>query len=154
MLIEKIGIPAMLEQTAEECAELAQACLKMARYLRNENPTPKRLDDIKDHLCEEIADVNLCLDELIDNNIIDKHYILHWRGIKEERISERFKDKDDNNTVLIEGYYQYGYFYEDEEHTKLILPDLNKTYIDKESGYLYKYENGSTGQYYSKIVER
>ena len=37
MLIEKIGIPAMLEQTAEECVELAHACLKLARYYRNEN---------------------------------------------------------------------------------------------------------------------
>ena len=38
MLYEIIGKAAMLEQTAEEAAELAQACLKLARYERGENP--------------------------------------------------------------------------------------------------------------------
>ena len=40
MMIEKIGKPAMLEQLAEEAAELSQAALKLARVIRNENPTP------------------------------------------------------------------------------------------------------------------
>ena len=40
-IVDRIGKPAMLEQTAEECAELAHACLKEARRLRGENPTPK-----------------------------------------------------------------------------------------------------------------
>ena len=31
MMIEKIGTPAMLEQMAEEAAELAQAALKLRR---------------------------------------------------------------------------------------------------------------------------
>ena len=31
MLQEVIGTPAMLEQTAEECVELAHACMKLAR---------------------------------------------------------------------------------------------------------------------------
>ena len=33
-IVDRIGKPAMLEQTAEECAELAHACLKEARRLR------------------------------------------------------------------------------------------------------------------------
>ena len=44
MLYEIIGKAAMLEQTAEEAAELAQACLKLARYERMKNgcfPMPK-----------------------------------------------------------------------------------------------------------------
>lgn len=40
-VLEMIGTAALLEQLAEESAELAQAALKMARKLRNENPTPK-----------------------------------------------------------------------------------------------------------------
>ena len=39
-ILEHVGEAAVLEQTAEECAELAHACLKMARKLRGENPTP------------------------------------------------------------------------------------------------------------------
>lgn len=60
-IVEQIGVPALLEQTAEECCELAQACLKMARKLRDENPTPKSVEDIRDALVEEMADVYLCL---------------------------------------------------------------------------------------------
>lgn len=63
-IVEKIGVPALLEQTAEECCELAQACLKMARKLREENPTPKSIEDIRDGLVEEAADVELCLELL------------------------------------------------------------------------------------------
>ena len=60
-IVEKIGVSALLEQTAEECCELAHACLKMARKLRDENPTPKSVEDIRDELSEEMADVAVCL---------------------------------------------------------------------------------------------
>lgn len=38
-VLDMIGTAALLEQLAEESAELAQAALKMARKLRNEKPT-------------------------------------------------------------------------------------------------------------------
>ena len=92
-LLDHIGQPAMLEQTAEECTELAQACLKLARKLRGENPTPKDILDISFNLAEEVADVLICLEELknisyaadITNNVID---------IKTDRIKERFKEAE------------------------------------------------------------
>lgn len=34
-ILEQTGEAAVLEQTAEECTELAHACLKMARKLRS-----------------------------------------------------------------------------------------------------------------------
>ena len=43
-IIEQIGECAVLEQLAEECVELAQAALKLARKKRGENPTPKNED--------------------------------------------------------------------------------------------------------------
>ena len=71
-IVDQIGVPALLEQTAEECCELAQACLKMARKLRDENPTPKSIEDIRDGLVEEMADVYVCLGEIeITTNITD-----------------------------------------------------------------------------------
>lgn len=51
---------AMLEQMAEECSELTQALLKKARKLRNENYTPKALDEICENIEEEFSDVMLC----------------------------------------------------------------------------------------------
>ena len=53
MMIEKIGTPAMLEQLAEEAAELSQAALKLARVLRGENPTPVTRREVRKHLIEE-----------------------------------------------------------------------------------------------------
>ena len=60
-VLEMIGTAALLEQLAEESAELAQAALKMARKIRNENPTPKSRVDCIANLQEEIADVELCI---------------------------------------------------------------------------------------------
>lgn len=63
-VLEMIGTAALLEQLAEESAELAQAALKMARKIRNENPTPKSHADCVANLQEEIADVELCISVL------------------------------------------------------------------------------------------
>lgn len=51
-VLEMIGTAALLEQLAEESAELAQAALKMARKLRNENPTPKKPTRIVSPICK------------------------------------------------------------------------------------------------------
>ena len=60
-VIEAIGLPAVLEQCAEELAELTQAALKMARKLRGENPTPVTHAQAAEHLHEELGDVRLCI---------------------------------------------------------------------------------------------
>lgn len=60
-VIHTLGEPALLEQLAEECSELAHAALKMARKERGENPTPKTLDECFKALIEEMADVQLCI---------------------------------------------------------------------------------------------
>lgn len=65
-LMEMIGSPAMLELLAEECAELAQASLKLARKYRGENPTPRTEAECLKSLEEEIADVMTCVDQLSD----------------------------------------------------------------------------------------
>ena len=64
MMLEKIGEPAMLEQLAEECTELAKAALKKARILRGENPTPVTEREAEAHLIEEYTDVETCAKEL------------------------------------------------------------------------------------------
>ena len=63
-IYELTGEPAMLEQTAEECAELAQALLKLARAERRESPTPRSMEDCEERVLEEIADVETCLAQL------------------------------------------------------------------------------------------
>lgn len=67
-VIRTLGEPALLEQLAEECSELAQAALKLARLERGENPTPKTEEECIAALKEEMADVGLCIDAITSRN--------------------------------------------------------------------------------------
>lgn len=89
-LIEKIGMPALLELCAEECNELAHACLKFSRKIRNENPTPKSEEECIEELIEEMADVQLCMGLLVHNtDDISVESIESWLMFKENRMKER-----------------------------------------------------------------
>ena len=87
--IEEIGDAAMLEMLAEECAELTQAALKFARYNRGENPTPKTYMQCLDAFTEEIADVQLIIDQF--ENWIDKNRIKAIKEQKTVRWAERIR---------------------------------------------------------------
>lgn len=90
MLTEIIGVPAMLEQTAEEATELAFACLKYARYLRGENKVHGRTEyDLIDNLAEEIADLHLCFDEIMGSEIVSYNHIDSYISKKQERMKQR-----------------------------------------------------------------
>ena len=55
-----LSTPAKLEQTAEECIELAHALLKKSRKLRGENWTPATLYELNYKISEEYTDVMMC----------------------------------------------------------------------------------------------
>jgi NTP pyrophosphatase (non-canonical NTP hydrolase) len=94
-LTEVIGTSAMLEQTAEEATELAQACLKVARFLRKENPVYKSEPDLYSNLSEEIADVYICLEELFDNSIVTEGSVKSEILYKKERMKKRLAERND-----------------------------------------------------------
>ena len=95
MLLEKIGKPAMLEQTAEECVELAHACLKLARYYRGENKVYGKTEEkLLDNLAEEMADVGICIDEIVGGFGLLKQYD-NWFIKKEYRLHKRLEELDD-----------------------------------------------------------
>lgn len=71
---DKVGEAAVLEQLAEECTELAHAALKAARIIRGENPTPVTMQEAKENLLEEIADLNVCL------------AVLNWEGTSADEL--------------------------------------------------------------------
>lgn len=86
-IIDEIGKAAMLEQLAEECTELAKAALKMARIIRNENPTPVTEEEAIANIREEYTDVVQCAGELSltvdDGQMMRKHE--RW----EKRVREK-----------------------------------------------------------------
>lgn len=95
-VIEAIGLPAVLEQCAEELAELTQASLKMARKLRGENPTPVTHAQAAAHLHEELGDVRLCLKVLDvamggdDTTAVEAEKLRRWL----ERITQEQKNPE------------------------------------------------------------
>ena len=94
MLQEVIRTPAMLEQTAEECVELAHACVKLARYLRGENKVHKTKEEIYSHLSEEIADVYICIDERLEAEFIFHESIDSNIMTKLERMRKRLEEDE------------------------------------------------------------
>lgn len=71
-ILEKVGEPAILEQLAEECGELAMASLKLghiaqklARIERNENPTPRTFAECMEEFHVEAADLEISLEAMM-----------------------------------------------------------------------------------------
>lgn len=67
--------PAAYEQLAEECSELTQAALKMARIERGENPTPVTHDLASWEMKTEFTDILICayiLEMTFDNETFDR----------------------------------------------------------------------------------
>lgn len=91
MMIEKIGEPAMLEQLAEEAAELSHAALKLARIIRGENPTPVTEVEAWENVVEEFTDVSMCAFELDVNANVDI-----WDA-KMQRFRERWVEKAESS---------------------------------------------------------
>lgn len=77
-IYEKIGESALLQQIAEEAAELAQAALKLARKIDGKNPTPKSMEECIASLLEEFADTDLAMDS----------WLLHQRWEYRNRIDQ------------------------------------------------------------------
>lgn len=92
-ILDKIGEAAALEQTAEECAELAHACLKMARKFRAENPTPAAEEEICERIHEEMADLLTCMDVLINIPWIDTEKVQKIQIRKARRWEERILEE-------------------------------------------------------------
>lgn len=87
----KLSKAAILENCAEECAELNHACLKMARKIRGENPTPKTIEEIKENLIEELADVALTMSAVISALDLNMSEIENLVGYKTTRWKHRLE---------------------------------------------------------------
>jgi hypothetical protein len=97
-LVDAIGVPATLEQMAEECNELAHACLKLARYRRGENLVHgKTYSELVDNLHEEMADVYVTLREIRKiPDLIDNEKIGDTIDYKRKRMAKRLGVKADS----------------------------------------------------------
>lgn len=94
-LIEQIGEPAALELLAEECTELAQAALKLARIERGENPSPKPKEFAMADMVEEMADVAVTYAQ-IEMYVpwMKESFLCDLTRIKEKRMEARILGKE------------------------------------------------------------
>lgn len=91
-IVDKYGVEYIYRQLAEECSELAQACLKVIRAQRKE--TPMRMDEAWERLLEELADVMLMMEIVEDVSFRgnDEYIIAQTLESKEQRMYERMLD--------------------------------------------------------------
>ena len=77
----------LYEQMAEECVELAHACMKMARILRGDNPTPADKRTAFNRITEELSDLYVC------RCTLNLHPNIRIADMKAERWLSRLKEK-------------------------------------------------------------
>lgn len=78
----------MFGLTMEESAELTQALNKLNRYKAGEYKG--KLTELEDHLFEEIADVELCL-QILKNKYKCEEEVYQWKQKKVNRWQERIR---------------------------------------------------------------
>lgn len=82
-VIDKNGITNQLFIAVEECAELQQA---ISKCYRNKELIPT---EVRENLIEEMADVQICLEQLQVIFHISDTEILCWKEAKENRLKNR-----------------------------------------------------------------
>ena len=89
----------ILAQLAEEASELSQAALKLRRAMDGTNPTPKSVEECRESLCEEYADVFVCMNALMENDF-DKFATETSMlvGEKNERWLNRLRERENAPT--------------------------------------------------------
>lgn len=91
-IISKSEFDDILGQLTEECGELIQAAQKYIRA--NKGTTPLSQKDARKNLCEECADVALCIDILIRSGMVDEDRMQSIGRAKNDRWHKR----------IVEGY--------------------------------------------------
>ena len=99
-IIDLIGMPAAVDQVAEESAEFTHASLKLSRALRGKSPTPITREEAWKNLMEEFADV-LLMAQII-GLWVDLPGIYRMMDAKRQRMQQRLQEEyggtDDTRT--------------------------------------------------------
>lgn len=85
-IADSLSTQELCVQLAEECAELAQASLKIARNIGRVNKSRKTNDESLKDLKEEIGDVLNCLNvmQIVPDSTLMKNKVGRWLAALEE----------------------------------------------------------------------
>lgn len=95
---EKVPVPDIFDQLAEEAAELAQAANKMARVMRGTNPANIDEREAIKHVIEEYTDVHV-----VAKNILELQVDGLQADYKIDRWAKRLEEKDNEVHDRTEG---------------------------------------------------
>lgn len=110
-IIDSIGEACVLDQLAEEAAELAQAALKLARVYRGINPTPVTVDDAHNKLIEEYSDVALVahiLNVYADPDILTAKTERWLKRLADDEKLKSIRDAELERDELIKAVKEYN----------------------------------------------
>jgi phosphoribosyl-ATP pyrophosphohydrolase len=106
-IVFRLPEAAVLEQMAEEAAELAKAALKLARIRRGENPTPVTEDEAYRALCEEMADVAVCAKVLMEYEPVRFNEMQRYlKKIADKTLSQNLKELEADDLIIRTVYPQ------------------------------------------------
>lgn len=88
------GYEAQSNQLIEECAELIQAINKHKRVMRNRKSVNMTLKEAINNVSEEIADVEIMLEQIKYLLGINEQYIDTIKEMKINRTSQRIEEKE------------------------------------------------------------
>lgn len=100
-IMKTYGLNEILSQTAEECTELAQACLKMRRVLKGTSDCDETAVQV--NILQEMGDVMNCIDVLTSHEMFPKQYAFEFASAKMDRwISHAAEQKKADEEVAKE----------------------------------------------------
>lgn len=89
-IIDRMGLPAVVDQVAEESTELTHSLQKYVRCLRRKSPTPTTQDEAWNHVKEEFADL-LLMAEIV-GLWADLPGIANMMDAKRQRLVQRLQE--------------------------------------------------------------
>lgn len=104
LFIKKVGTEGLLEQVIEESSELIKAVSKYERICKSYQPTELHEDAAREDILEEIADIELVIEEYLDlleknGDIKVRKRIETIQKYKMLRAVKRFAERDINDQM-------------------------------------------------------
>lgn len=90
--MDRYGIERQSLVAMEELSELQKAVSKLVRY-PEERTKPFDFKGLRNNLIEEMADVLICMDQLIEYYQIERHEIQELIQAKQERQAKRLEEE-------------------------------------------------------------
>jgi hypothetical protein len=90
--MDRCGIERQSLVAMEELSELQKAVSKLVRY-PEERTKPFDFKGLRNNLIEEMADVLICMDQLIEYYQIERHEIQELIQAKQERQAKRLEEE-------------------------------------------------------------